>query len=92
MVSADKRREGASRMFIEIDLATVAVGIALREPDDFEDFSGDHTIVVADVLDVYANSEARPLDFFRGAYGTFAAIGGSDEQSRGWSGQERSGR
>jgi 3-hydroxy-9,10-secoandrosta-1,3,5(10)-triene-9,17-dione monooxygenase reductase component len=34
--------------------------------------AGDHTIVVARVLDIDAASELRPLVFFRGRYGTFS--------------------
>jgi flavin reductase (DIM6/NTAB) family NADH-FMN oxidoreductase RutF len=71
-----------------LDDAVAWIECQIRDEHD----AGDHTIVVADVLDVHANSEARPLVFFRGAYGTFEAVGGSDEQSWGWSGQERSGR
>lgn len=38
---------------------------------------GDHLIVVAEVLDLEAAQEGRPLVFFRGGYGTIPSLGAS---------------
>jgi flavin reductase (DIM6/NTAB) family NADH-FMN oxidoreductase RutF len=47
--------------------ATAWIECSIRDEND----AGDHSIVVADVLAVEADSEANPLVFFRGRYGTF---------------------
>lgn len=52
-----------------IDDAVAWIGCRVRDEHE----AGDHTIVVAEVLDLEAASEVAPLVFFRGAYGTFTA-------------------
>jgi flavin reductase (DIM6/NTAB) family NADH-FMN oxidoreductase RutF len=37
--------------------------------------AGDHTIAVADVVEIDADADAVPLVFFQGRYGTFRASG-----------------
>lgn len=52
-----------------VDGAVAWIGCRVRDEHD----AGDHTIVVAEVLDLEAASDVAPLVFFRGAYGTFIA-------------------
>jgi flavin reductase (DIM6/NTAB) family NADH-FMN oxidoreductase RutF len=41
--------------------------------------AGDHTIVVARVVDLDSSADARPLVFFRGRYGTFRPLDPPEE-------------
>jgi len=52
-----------------IDEAVAWIDVALDEEHD----AGDHTIAVARVLEIQANSQRAPLIFYRGGYGRFAA-------------------
>ncbi|OZD86897.1 flavin reductase [Rhodococcus sp. 05-2256-B2] len=52
-----------------LESAMAWVECAVRDEHD----AGDHTIVVADVLDVGVSEVVDPLVFFRGKYGTFDA-------------------
>lgn len=52
-----------------LDEAVAWIQCSLRDEHD----AGDHSIVVADVLELEAFDERDPLLFFRGRYGTFAA-------------------
>jgi 3-hydroxy-9,10-secoandrosta-1,3,5(10)-triene-9,17-dione monooxygenase reductase component len=52
-----------------LDEAIAWIGAAIRDEHD----AGDHTIVVADVSAVETMADSRPLVFFRGGYGGFAA-------------------
>jgi 3-hydroxy-9,10-secoandrosta-1,3,5(10)-triene-9,17-dione monooxygenase reductase component len=51
-----------------LDDAVAWIGCSIRAEHD----GGDHTIVVADVMDIEAADGAVPLVFFQGRYGTFA--------------------
>jgi 3-hydroxy-9,10-secoandrosta-1,3,5(10)-triene-9,17-dione monooxygenase reductase component len=52
-----------------LDDAAAWIDCSIRD----EHAAGDHTIVVADVLDLEAAEDPSPLVFFRGRYGTFIA-------------------
>ncbi|MFD4599784.1 flavin reductase family protein [Streptomyces sp. NPDC058464] len=52
-----------------IDDAVAWIDVQIEEEHD----AGDHTIVVARVLDIEARTDSAPLVFFQGKYGRFAA-------------------
>jgi flavin reductase (DIM6/NTAB) family NADH-FMN oxidoreductase RutF len=49
-----------------LDQAVAWIACRIRDEHD----GGDHTIVVADVIAIEADAQARPLVFFRGRYST----------------------
>ena len=72
-------RKGVDR-FAGVEVTERATGPALNdavawlECDLYEEHdAGDHTIVVARVLELEAESDRSPLVFFQGRYGTFGA-------------------
>ncbi|MBS1892968.1 MAG: flavin reductase family protein [Actinobacteria bacterium] len=67
---AEDRFEGAAwherRGMPALDDAVAWIDCSIRDEHD----AGDHTIVVADILDMEAATDVEPLVFFRGRYGT----------------------
>ncbi|MGH2937611.1 MAG: flavin reductase family protein [Solirubrobacterales bacterium] len=57
-----------------LDDAVAWIDCSIRDEHD----AGDHTIVVADIIDMDAATDVEPLVFFRGRYGTLA--GSVDEE------------